>query len=460
MAGRTSTSVGMGVTVTILSLLTLTLFVLSVVYFGRYKDQVRQNEQLKADSQDIIRPDERGQDFIRNLTEDARKDRKSLVGYLVETQGTILERVTGSRRDRLADLATKIGGIQGADNASLISVIANRDNQIANLTAQVQQADAARAAAIADLKAEVDRVDALQRSHQATVDAINGQVGQYYDEIQRTKAEVERYKGQVDDRLDRARADASATEKRLSEQVRELSNQNLILNAQLAELRGQRQAAMFRGKDEAALVDGTIIGMGDTGKRVFLSLGSDHKIQLGMTFTVYNDAASIRPDENGNYAPGKGTVEVISLTPTSATARITSEARGNPIVKGDVIANALYDPNKIYRFVVFGNFDMNGDGVATPLERQDIEATIREWGGQVVADLTGDVDFLILGERPILPPRPGADAPIEVVTRFVQISRDAERYDALFRQAAATSVPILNENRLYTMTGRTPAGRR
>ena len=35
------------------------------------------------------------------------------------------------------------------------------------------------------------------------------------------------------------------------------------------------------------------------------------------------------------------------------------------MVSGDVIANAVYDPKKSYRFVVFGAFDTDGDGVAT-----------------------------------------------------------------------------------------------
>jgi hypothetical protein len=178
---------------------------------------------------------------------------------------------------------------------------------------------------------------------------------------------------------------------------------------------------------------------------------------LGMTFSVYSDKSQIRPDADGNYPRGKATLEVINVGESSSTCRITSEARGNPVVKGDVIANPIYDPNKTYKFVVFGNFDANRDGAATALERQDINAMIESWGGKVADDLTGDVDFLVLGERPILPPRPSAESPFEIVQEFIRRQRDVERYDQLSARATATSIPILTENRLYTLVGKTPS---
>lgn len=460
MAARTSTSIGMGVTITILSLLTLTLFVLSVVFFGRYKEQLRQSETLRAGQEEIISTAERNSDQVRNLIEEARRDRKSLSGYLIESQGSVMERVTGAKRDKLSDLNAKLRAVPGAESGNLLSILGAREGEIANLKAQLAQAEQSRSQALADLRTEVERVANLQKSHQDTVDSLNATVNAYYEEIQRNKAEIDRYKSQVDERLARVQSEASDNERRLTDRNRELEAAQLIMKNTIDTLRGERQTTTFRGTDEAALADGRIIGLGDTGQTVFLSIGSNQKVQLGMTFSVYADAASIRPDENGNYPRGKGTLEVIALTPESATARITSEARGNPIVKGDTVANPLYDPRKVYRFVVFGNFDSNADGVATPLERQDVESMVRDWGGELAQDLTGDVDFLILGERPLLPPRPGADAPIEVVTRFVQISREAERYDNLYRQAVATSVPILNENRLYTLIGRAPVRQR
>jgi redox-sensitive bicupin YhaK (pirin superfamily) len=119
-----------------------------------------------------------------------------------------------------------------------------------------------------------------------------------------------------------------------------------------------------------------------------------------------------------------------------------------------VIANALYDPRKVYTFLVYGNFDVNGDGRATAAEADQIRALIEGWGGKVVSDLSGNVDFLVLGQRPQVPPKPGAGQPIAVVQEFIRLDQAAQRYDTLFQQASATSIPVLNENRLYTLIGK------
>jgi hypothetical protein len=229
---------------------------------------------------------------------------------------------------------------------------------------------------------------------------------------------------------------------------------------QLAVLRGQRNQAVLRTGDESALVDAEIVGTNSADRTAFLSIGKRENVVLGMTFSVYPSASAIRPNENGEYPAGKATLEVINVGETTATARITSEARGNPVVKGDVVANAVFDPSKKYKFVIFGNFDADRDGLATQIERQDIEAMIRAWGGDMTEDMTGDVDFLVLGQRPLIPPRPASDAPFEVVQEYFRREREVERYDSLNRQAQSTSVPVLNENRLYTLIGKRPADRR
>jgi hypothetical protein len=173
-----------------------------------------------------------------------------------------------------------------------------------------------------------------------------------------------------------------------------------------------------------------------------------------MTFAVYTEPTDIRPDaDTGNYPEGKASLEVIRIDENTATARILRERRGNPVVRGDVVANAVYDPRKTYKFLVYGNFDADGDGRATFEEQTQIRARIEAWGGKVQSELTGDTDFLVLGERPVLPPEPAGNAPIEAINFYISLRRQAQRYDELFEKAQATSIPVLNQNRLYTLTG-------
>jgi hypothetical protein len=72
----------------------------------------------------------------------------------------------------------------------------------------------------------------------------------------------------------------------------------------------------------------------------------------------------------------------------------------------------------------------------------------------VIDTLAGNVDFLVLGERPILPPKPTPESPVEVIREYMRLNSLVEQYDRFLEQAQSTSVPILNQNRLFTLIGR------
>lgn len=454
MAGRSSTSIGVGVALTVLSLLTLTLFVFTTVFFGKYKDRDRQVQNLQQEASTVVTAAERNRDDIRGLMQVAQDARKSLVGYLAENQGDVMEKVTGVRRDTLGDLQKKLEGVPGAENGTMLAAVRAVISENQALKSQLAQAEAARQTAITDLANESARIASIMETHQTTVDGLGKDVKAFQAEHDAYVEKNEDYKKRVDEQLSAAKNDFAEKEKRLADQITSLTEANLILQSQLNAARGQKNAANFRGDDESALVDGEIVGAEGSDKKVYINLGRKQKVVLGMSFTVYADKTAIRPDADGNYPSGKATIEVVSVNETNSAARITSETRGNPIVRGDVIANAVYDPTKVYKFVVIGNFDVNRDGIATPLERQDMASLIESWGGGLVDDLTGDVDFLVIGDRPVVPPQPSADAPLEVVLAFQQQKKEVDRYEAMYKQAVATSVPTLTENRLYTLIGK------
>jgi len=446
----------MGATITILGILSLTFFVLTAVFFNKFYDARGQVQNLQTDSTKILRPDERGLDGVRTLVAEADKDRKSLVAFLVDSQARTMTRVTGAKTDTINELTRKLETIKGADTAPLLSLINDRDAQIATLQSNLKAAEAARTQAQADQQNEVARVKGIEENHQKTIDALSKEVSTYKAEVEQYRTGTDTYKSNVDASLEKDRTASAEAIKRLDAQLAKSSEDNLILQGQLQALRGLKNLETFRGRPEATLIDATVIAVDGGQRQATISIGGKQKVVLGMTFAVYADSNSIKPDSEGRYPAGKATLEVLTVDETSATCRIVSELRGNPIVKGDVVANALYDPNKSYKFVVFGNFDTDRDRIATALERQGIESMIISWGGKIDPDLSGDADFVVLGERPLVPPAPGAQVPIEVVQEFIRRQREVERYDNLQKQAQASSVPILNENRLYTLIGKTP----
>ncbi|MEC8558719.1 MAG: hypothetical protein VXY94_01430, partial [Planctomycetota bacterium] len=68
-------------------------------------------------------------------------------------------------------------------------------------------------------------------------------------------------------------------------------------------------------------------------------------------------------------------------------------------------------------------------------------------------ELTGDLDFLVLGEQPAMPAPLPPDAGDDQFRAFLQAREARERYDRLFDQASRAQIPVLNWNRFETLTG-------
>ncbi len=452
MASRSSTSLATAGTITTLSILLLASIVAFFVFFGKFRQAQRELTQERANADEFIRADERKRDDIRILKDQAG-NKSSLVSFLADSYGEVMARTTGSKLETMTSFKEKLGAIPGADAAPLVQVIRDRDSEITRLKDTVAKAEADRQRATQDLQAEVERVKGIEQRANQTIAALNADVGKYKAEVESYREGVNKNKEQMDSRVERLRKDLADAQKTADDRIGKLQEENLVLQNQLAVLRGDKKTATFKAGDEYALVDGNIISVDGASRQAIISIGSLQHVPLGITFSVYSDASSLRPDEDGNYPRGKAGLEVINVGAGSATCRIVWETKGNPVVTGDVIANPVYDPKKVYKFLVFGNFDINGDGIATPAERDELAALIQSWGGKVVDDLGGDVDFLVLGERPVLPPKPAPDTPIEVMQEFIRQDRVVQRYDRLYNQAQSTSLPILNENRLFTLLG-------
>ena len=103
---------------------------------------------------------------------------------------------------------------------------------------------------------------------------------------------------------------------------------------------------------------------------------------------------------------------------------------------------------------MYGNFDTMHSGNASVFGANEVKAWIKDWGGEVSETVSGDVDFIVLGERPQLPPQPGGNAAIESINFYLAQQKQAQRYDELLKQATDTAIPMLNENRLRTLLGR------
>lgn len=454
MAARSGPGAGVVSTITILGVSTLVLFVTTIIFLSKFQATQKDLDQMREDNRTFISDGERNQDDVRNLLAQAQQQRQSLVGYLMDSQDTTMQWVTGTPSDSIGTLDSKLDSINGAKTTPLLRLIRDRDATIADLQRQVAVANDERIAALEDRQNEVNSKQELQRLHDQTIAAMEAQIEQQAAEVETYRQSVQTATDSMDSRVARIQTDGQAERDELSSRLQGAQQTILDLEEQLAKLRKERSPEILSPLPEAGLADGTVLEVFPADNYVVIGRGRDDKVVLGMTFAVYAQGTTIRPDENGNYPRGKATIEVIGVDKNSSRGRITSSTTGDPIVRGDIIANAVYDPHKIYKFVVFGNFDTNRDGISTPQESMNIEAMIDAWGGRVVAELAGDIDFLVLGERPILPPEPDPNSPIELIREYIRLREIVDRYDQLLSRAQSTSIPILNQNSLVTLIGR------
>jgi len=456
MAARTGASVGVAVTITILGALSLALFVTTMVFYGKSQKAISELKAANEDYARFVSTTERDNAVVRSVADEAQGERMSAIGYLVKNRRELLDAVMGNADMSMSEFKQQLGNIEGSDGSALSDLIANKNTMIGTLSKQLEVADAERSAAQQRARDEAERVAQIEEDFNASAAAMQSEVQSMRDQVAVLRNKIGDLEGRYGNEIELVRSDSGSLVSEMQDQLDEVNRQNRALKDQNSRLLGLGKDDRTRPLSEEALVDGKITQVNVADNEAIISIGRTQKAILGMTFAVYDDATDIREDENGRYPAGKAVLEIIRVEEGFSHARIIESSQGNPIIRGDVIANAVYDPKKTYKFVVDGLFDTNGDGVATFFEREELEALIERWGGKLVDQIDGDVDFVVLGERPVVPPSPRIGAPVAVIQEYNRLQYENQRYDELIDGAEATSVPLLNSNRLQTLIGAFP----
>jgi hypothetical protein len=452
MAARTSTSIGVGATITVLGVATLGLFITSMLFFAQRREALTRAAQADETTKDYLSPTDRNDAVVIQLKDAAAKTKKTVIRQLVDERKEIMSKATGSDRDTVKTITD---AVEKEKAASLIGAIRDRNNEIDSLKTRLANAETARDRAQQDQLNESNRIKTIEKNSNDTLAALREDVAKTKAETDAMRDDVAKTRASMDERVEKIRNDATAQVTSLKSEIDKLQAQSAVDRARIREFENQQRGTRFAGQAEYALIDGQVLASTAVDGTVTLNIGRNQKVVLGLPFNVYSAGTTIKADEKtGAYPPGKATIEVIRVDADTSIARILREQKGNPVVKGDVIANPIYDPAKKYKFLVYGNFDPARTGNASSFGASEIKAWIKDWGGETIDELAGDVDFVVLGERPQLPPSPSGGAPLEVINFYIAQQKQAQRYDELFKQAGDTAIPVLNENRLRTLIGR------
>lgn len=453
MAGRGGVGTGVGITIAVLGVLALGTSVLAFIFLSKMQQAQAQLKTNNEENKAYVTDAERNNDGVRLMLGEAKKSNKSLAGYLTSQFREMADKVTGASGDTPESMNKKIAAELGG-SGNMLRAIQDLKGKLASSETSLAAAEAARKADNESLKNAQNRVKASEESNAATITALKGEVNTYKGEIDAFRGEMNTRAQDAAAALEKIKRDANDEISRLNDRIARQNEELAVAQNKIKSLQKERSAETLRPSDEAALVDGEVVAVVDADGTIYINRGRNHRVVLGMTFEVYGDAGAIKPNAAGDYPRGKGAIEVIRVDDNTSICRVVRSTRGNPVSKGDVLANAIYDPNKKYGFLVFGNFDTNSDGRSTPEEATEIKSLINAWGGNIVDSLSGNVDFVVLGARPILPPAPPADSPVPVVQEYIRQRNIARDYDKLLESAAATSIPVLNQNRLTTLIGK------
>ncbi|USN99403.1 MAG: hypothetical protein H6810_01630 [Phycisphaeraceae bacterium] len=457
MASRTSAGTAVVVTITIFGILWFVATIAAVYFFSEMDNAKGQVRNLQTGYEEIVKAGERESENVRAALGAARSDRKSLVDYLMTTNRELMKVAAGNPDLTLEQLRARATELTGSETEPLTQAMARLQGLVKSRDAELASARERMDRLQADTDAERQRIRTVEAGVTQAVDEANSRVGSYGRDVADLRTQVEGFENRVQREMEDERSRYQGEIRDKDRLNADLNQQILVLQDQVRRLRGEGGTNRVTPLDEFALVDGEVAAVEPAGDAVVITLGRKDKLVIGMAFSVYGSASEIHMlDGTDNYRPGKAVIEVIGIDESSARCRVVKASRGNPVIVGDVIANPVYDPKKTYNFVVFGNFDVNGDGIATPFERDALVAIIERWGGKVIDDIAGDLDFLVLGRRPVEPVQPAPNAPREVYDEYLRLKGRVDRYEALFAEASASSIPVLNENRLRTLIGEFP----
>lgn len=451
-----------------------------------YKLEAEKNVKDKTETEQRYAPiatdGDLGSPEIKGLLADSLKAKQgSLVKYLIwrgkegikpiinsedlspfETEAKRASAVATANRD-IEELAKNIEDPETKpekvpDNASLVTI----EPVVAK--AAIRQSELKRAALeeIKRLKAEIAAAETKHTQELAEKDKIivakeaeKNKVAAEVTAVGENKnKEITALQEQVKQRDDKAQETLQDFTKQLQivkDKVAASEKQIVMLQDRLAKVRMTVTGPIVRQPD------GHILNTAP-GNIVYIDLGKGEHVPAGLTFEVYAKDKGVPQFGDGlsddQLPEGKASIEVIRVDQASCECRVTRLAGGEHIEQGDIIANLIYDKNIQPVFFVYGDFDTDKDGRATPQEADVIKRLITQWGGKLSNTLNLDVDFVIMGKEPVVPTFTEEEKKDPVnQAKFDQARAALEGYEKVRQDGRDVHIPMMNQNRFLYFIG-------
>jgi hypothetical protein len=455
------------------------LFVTSAIFAFYFSAENSKTEQTLKERETIITQyasdAARSDPNVQALATDAQAANKSAIELLNDQKNALARAITGNATegaDRVAKAALAAAadpklaptGVTLTQNDGLATAVTRLADRLRALGAENQQKDKQLADATTRLKAEADLRQKMQQE-------LGAKFEQQGADLAAALAQLTEFRNQGTASVSKIQTEAERAMKEAQQQASKLQQELTNREGEIAKLQKQVETLNARvprpEKTNEAMVrkpDGRILRVPGN-DNVFIDLGQGSGIAPGMTFEVYdrfggipglgadpNVGSSAAEVDESTLPQGKASIEVVRIVGPQAECRIIRQTQGQTILEGDLISNVVYDRNAKLNIVVFGDFDLDRDGVPTPGDADVIRDRVRAWGGNLVDAVNVNTDVVVLGYEPEVPPQEEGESPTDLARREAA-QKALEAYEEVRDRAIDLNIPILNQNRFLYYTG-------
>ena len=265
----------------------------------------------------------------------------------------------------------------------MIAAYDQRGTEIASLQAQIES-----------LNASVQTANAaagqVQQSKDQVIADLRSQLSDEQQNSTQRQQELEDRLSDANDSLQERDAELRSVRDAMVELRREFEQKERYTSARILAL---NDGLKFLSEEFASNPDGSIVEVSSVTPVAWIDIGANQRLTRGTRFDVEGGPAGSRKL--------KGTVEVEEVKPNSALVKIASVTDAlDPIVPGDVIINAIYDPSGTRNAVLCGNFSGR-------YNRTELEALLSNMGVELQDEIGPTTHFLIVGSKLYKDPETG-----------------------------------------------------
>jgi len=423
---------------------------LVILYTGQEDLRKRNQDLLAAKNKTISSAQERSIDLVREANE-----RNTVVGLLEEQRSLTAQLATGEETDNAVAVRSKLDEVlesiagdkivpspRAFQDVSFLQGLDLLYREYKELHALLEESDGRKA----ELEDQVSQL--IADASQQRSDFEQG-AREFTEELSRTEQDRARYRKERDEAVAKLEREYELRRSQQDADLNQARTKQAGAEEKLAQLRARFDAQQERFGDlqikpealaTARRPDGRILTAVPGDDVVYIDLGSNDRLTLGMQFTVYSRETGIPADGRG-----KARVEVVSISESSAECRTVAIVGHEVIFEDDLVANPVYDRSRPLTFLVVGQFDLDYDGRPDVDGVATIEALVTSWGGVLASELSALTDFVVVGGAP---PRPKAigEASTDEAARIEAVRRVYERYENTVKTARSLSVPVLTQN--------------